>query len=98
MDEQKFEFLLGELEDEVEFDKLYGYKKFRQLVKDTLNYKLTKSETNQLKNHFNWIVRDRRERHKIRFEWLKDWWREASGCSRLSKETKQRLYHQAWQS
>jgi hypothetical protein len=94
MDEQKFEFMVGELEDEVEFNKLYNYKKFRQL---TLTYNLTKAETNELKNHFNWIARDRRERHKERFEWLKDWWRDENG-GRLSKETKNRLYHQAWSS
>jgi len=94
MDAQKFEFMVGELDLDVEYNKLYSYKEFRQL---TLPYKLTKSETNELKNYFNWIVRDRRERHKIRFEWLKDWTREATGC-RLSKEQKERLYYQAWQT
>ena len=45
MDEIKFQIMLGELEDKVEFNKLYNYKKFRQL---TLNYELTKAETNEL--------------------------------------------------
>ncbi len=100
MDEQKFEYLVGELEDDVEFNKLYNYKKFRQLVKDTLTYKLTKAETIELKNHFNWIVRDQRELHKKRFKELKEHYLCgcAFDCNTISKEQKEILYYQAWQS
>jgi len=96
MDEQKFEFILRELDDEVEFNKLYNYKEFRQL---TLPYKLTKSETNELKNHFNWVVRDQRERHKIKFKELKEHylWCQAFNCKTIPKEAKEILYYQAWQ-
>jgi len=96
MDEEKLEYVVEDLEDHVEFNKLYNYKDFRQLTRDILTYKLSKEETNELKNYFNWIVRNKRERYKIRFKWMKEHYLNNCECKKLSEDTLYMLSCQTW--
>ena len=69
MDDQKFEYLIDELDDEIESTKVYSYKDFRRVV-TKLELHITKAETIELKNFFNECAKERKAKHKKKYKRL----------------------------